>query len=154
MKVKGSEFRVGQCFCRSAQMVGCSNRKRFWLCRFRGNGRQGRHFHGETFDATAKSGAGFTQQGRFVQPDAVGPGRTRRQKDDPPVADIRESRLAGDCFGQEMAQSVIQRIQRARASRERVEGEAVRGRAQALCGCMEKIATWRHDEHETGVPKT
>lgn len=132
-------------------MAGGGGRKRFRLCRFRWNGRQGRHFHGETFDATAQCGAGFGQQGCLVQPDAAGPGRIRRQKDDPPVAYVRETRLASDRGGQQGAQSFIQRIQRARAVRERVECDAFRRGFRPGDGTLERIASWRHGEYELGL---
>lgn len=50
-----------------------------------------------------------------------------------------------------MAQSFVQRIQRARAISERVECDALRGDLRARPGSMERIATWRHDEHELGA---
>jgi hypothetical protein len=132
-------------------MAGGGGGKRFRLCRFRGNGRQGRHFHGETFDGTAQSGAGFGQQGSLIKPYAAGPGRTRRQKDNPSIADVREPGLARNGGGQEMAQSFIQRIQRTRAIRECVERDALCGGPRAGGWDMERIAIWRHDEHELGA---
>lgn len=151
LQIEGPEFRVGEGVrCRS-QMAGGGGRKRFRLCRVRGDSRQGRHFHGETFDVTAQSGTGFGQQGSLIKPDAAGPGRTRRQKDNPSIADVREPGLARDCGGQEVAQSFIQRIQRARAIRERVECDALRSRLGADGGVTEGVATWRHDEHELGA---
>ena len=151
VQVKGLQFRVLEdCRCR-AQMARSSGGKRFWLCRFRGNGRQGRHFHGETFDATAECSAGLCQQFGLMKPQPAGPGRTRRQKDNPSVAHVREPSLACGRGGQEAAQSFIQRIQHARAIRERVEGDALRYGPWACSGSGRGTATWRHGEHELGA---
>lgn len=151
LQIEGPEFRVGEGVrCRS-QMAGGGGRKRFRLCRVRGDSRQGRHFHGETFDAAAQSGIGFCKQGGLIKPDAAGPGRTRRQKDNSPVADVREPSLACDSSRQEVAQSYIQRIQSARAISERVECDALCDRLRAGRRTMERIATWRHDKHELGA---
>jgi len=150
-QVKGLQFRVLEdCRCR-AQVACGSGGKRFRLCRVRGNGRQGRHFHGETFDATAECSAGFFQQGGLMEPQAAGPGRTRRQKDNPSVAHVCEPSLARGRGGQEAAQSFIQRIEYARAIRERVEGDALRHGPRACGGSWVGTATWRHGEHELGA---
>jgi len=148
LQIEGPKFRVGESIrCRSQVACG-SGGKRFRSCRARGDSRQGRHFHGETFDGVAQNDTGFGEQARLVEPDAAGPRRTRRQEDDSSVADVSEPRLAGNRSRQQVAQSFIQRIQRARAIRERVECDALRGRLRAFRGVTEGIATWRHGEHE------
>lgn len=86
-----------------------------------------------------------------MQPDAARPGRIGRQKDNPSVTYVRETRLASDRGGQQGSQSLVQRIQRARAIRERVECDAVRRRLRAGGGGEERIAAWRHDEYELGI---
>lgn len=89
--------------------------KRLPPCRSRGNGWQGCHFHNDVSDSVADGGAGFGEQDCLVHPDARRPCRTRREKDEPSVAHVRESTFAGQCGGQVVAQSSIQRIQGARA---------------------------------------
>jgi murein DD-endopeptidase MepM/ murein hydrolase activator NlpD len=140
LQIQGPEFRVGKGCRRRLQVADGGGGQWFWLCRVRGNGRQGCDFHGESCDAGAEYGAGFGEQGGLVEPDAAGPGRTGCQKDNPSVADVGETRLAGDCGGQQTAQSFIQCIQRARAIRERVEGCAFRRRPKAGGGSLEGMA--------------
>jgi len=86
-----------------------------------------------------------------MKPQPAGPGWTRRQEDNSPVAHVREPRLARGRGGQEAAQSFIQRIQHARAFRERVEGDALRHGPWAFGGSGMGTATWRHGEHELGA---
>ena len=109
-------------------MVCGGGRERFWPGRFRGNGRQGCHFHNEVFDSVAEGSAGCFEQGCLVQPEPGSPGRTRREKHKPSVAQIREATFAGKRVGQVVAQFSIEQIQGARAYRERVEGDALRNR--------------------------
>lgn len=124
--------------------------KRCKPLRFRGNGRQGRHFHGEAFDGAAECGTGFGQQGCLMQPEPAGPGRIRRQEDEASGTDVRETRLAGDRGGQEVAQSSIQSVERARAIRERAEGDAL-GRRLRAGGGTDRMVALRHDEYDGGV---
>ena len=100
---------------------------------FRGNGGQGRHFHGEAFDHVAQSDAGFRHQRCLLQPEATGPGRTRRQKDNSSAAHVRKPCLACELVGQKAAQPSIQNVQRARVIRERAKGDALRSGPRA-CG--------------------
>ena len=80
-----------------------------------------------------------------MQPEPAGPGRTRRQEDKASGTDIRETRLAGDRGGQEVAQSSIQGVECARAVRERAEGDAFRRRLRAGSGGTGRGGALRHD---------
>lgn len=151
--IKGLQFGVRE-DCRRRHQVACGGSgKRFRLCRFRGNGRQGRHFHGEAFDPVAQCGAGLGEDCSLLQSEPAGPGRTRRQEDNPSVAHVREPGLASGRGGQEAAQSLIQRIQRTRAFRECVEGDALRGRPWTWRVGMERIAPWRHEALNRCCPR-
>ena len=61
-----------------------------------------------------------------MQPEAAGPGRIRRQKDNSTAVHVRKPRLACEPVGQKAAQPSIQYVQRARAIRERAQGDALR----------------------------
>lgn len=106
-------------------------RKRLPPCRFRGNGLQGCHFHNEVFDSVADGDTGLREQGCLMQPQARCPRRTRREKDKPSIAHVREATFVGKRSGHVVAQSSIQRIQNARACSERVEGGALRDLQEA-----------------------
>jgi len=141
LAVKGLEFRVRE-ECRRRLEVACGGSgKRFRPCRIRGNGRQGRHFHGEAFDRVAQCGAGLGQQRGLMEPQPTGPGGRRSQEDDTSVAHVREPRLARGRGGQQLAQSAVQRIQLPRPFDERGKGDAFRRAAQAASG-LGWIAPW------------
>jgi hypothetical protein len=106
-------------------MVCGGSRK--WLClgRFRRNGRQGSHFHGEKLDSAAGGGAGFGQELALMQAQSRCPGRACSYENKPSVTQVREVAFAGQGFGQEVAKFSIQKVQSTSAGRERVEGYAL-----------------------------
>jgi len=112
-------------------MVCGGSGKRLPPCRFRGNGRQGCHFHNDLRGSVADGDTGFCEQGFLVEPEARGPRGGGREKDKPSVAYVREATFAGQRGGQEVAKSSVERIQGARAHSERVEGGALRNRHEA-----------------------
>lgn len=132
-------------------MICGGSGKRLPPCRFRGNGRQGCHFHNELSDGVADGGTGFREQGFLMEPEARGPCRGAREKDKPSVAQVREATFAGQGCGQEVAKFSVKRIQRARANRERVEGSALQCR-HGSGGALAWRTTWLHGgNHPIGV---
>ena len=118
----------------------------------RGDGRQGRHFHDERSTLLPEAAAGFGQQGSLIKPQLAGPDRGSTQKHKSVhCARWRAAVSRAIAAGKMVAQSFIQRIQRARAIRERVECDALRAGLRACGGVTEAGCDWRHDEHELGV---